>query len=69
MVDKKPEPINPIHDSDIEKLKEHLEKIEISKKEVNIEEDTEQEVKEKPQIKTLRYQPRNANRNTRIDRI
>ena len=68
VVDKEPEPINPT-DSDIEKLKEHLEKIEISKKEVNIEEDTEQEVKEKPQIKTLRYQPRNANRNTRIDRI
>jgi hypothetical protein len=72
--EKEPTPINPT-DNDIERLKEHLEKIENSKKEVNIEEDNEEEVEEpqeiptEPQIKTLRYQPRNANRNTRIDRI
>lgn len=71
---KEPTPINPT-DEDIERLKEHLEKIENSKKEVNIEEDNEDKVEEpqdiptEPQIKTLRYQPRNANRNTRIDRI
>ena len=71
---KEPTPINPT-DEDIERLKEHLEKIENSKKEVNIEEENEEEDKEpqdiptEPQIKTLRYQPRNANRNTRIDRI
>lgn len=72
--EKEPTPINPT-ENDIERLKEHLEKIEKSKKEVNIEEDNEEEVEEpqeiptEPQIKTLRYQPRNANRNTRIDRI
>ena len=69
--EKEPEPINPT-DEDIEKLKEHLEKIENSKKEVSIEETPEETPKEedsKPQIKTLRYQPRNANRSTRIDRI
>jgi hypothetical protein len=69
--EKEPEPINPT-DEDIEKLKEHLEKIENSKKEVSIEETPEETTKEedsKPQIKTLRYQPRNANRSTRIDRI
>lgn len=69
--EKEPEPINPT-DEDIEKLKEHLEKIENSKKEVSIEETPEETSKEedsKPQIKTLRYQPRNANRSTRIDRI
>jgi len=71
---KEPTPINPT-DEDIERLKEHLEKIENSKKEVNIEEENEEEDKEpqdiptEPQIKTLRYQPRNANRNTRIDRL
>ena len=69
--EKEPEPINPT-DEDIEKLKEQLEKIENSKKEVSIEETPEETPKEedsKPQIKTLRYQPRNANRSTRIDRI
>jgi len=69
--EKEPEPINPT-DEDIEKLKEHLEKIENSKKEVSFEETPEETPKEedsKPQIKTLRYQPRNANRSTRIDRI
>ena len=72
--EKEPLPINPTEE-DIQKLKEYLEKIENSKKEVNIEEDKEEEVEQpqdipnEPQIKTLRYQPRNANRNTRIDRI
>jgi hypothetical protein len=68
--EKEPQPINPT-DEDIEKLKEQLDKIENSKKEVSIEETPEETPKEetpKPQIKTLRYQPRNA-RNTRIDRI
>jgi len=68
--EKEPQPINPT-DEDIEKLKEQLDKIENSKKEVSIEETPEETTKEetpKPQIKTLRYQPRNA-RNTRIDRI
>ena len=63
--EKEPQPINPT-DEDIEKLKEQLDKIENSKKEVSIEETPEETPK--PQIKTLRYQPRNA-RNTRIDRI
>jgi len=72
--EKEPQPINPT-DEDIEKLKEQLDKIENYKKEVNIEEEKEEEVEQpkeipnEPQIKTLRYQPRNANRNTRIDRI
>ena len=72
--EKEPLPINPTEE-DIQRLKEYLEKIENSKKEVNIEEDKEEEVEQpqdipnEPQIKTLRYQPRNANRNTRIDRI
>jgi len=72
--EKEPQPINPT-DEDIEKLKQQLDKIENSKKEVNIEEEKEEEVEQpqeisnEPQIKTLRYQPRNANRNTRIDRI
>jgi len=60
------EPINPTEE-DINKLRQHLENIENSKKEVNIEEEKVERVE--PQIKTLRYQPRNANRNTRIDRI
>lgn len=87
-----PRPIIPTEE-DIEKLRQHLEKIEISKKKIKLEEDDtefftekdedlgldtiyddENEEKvipntDKPQIKTLRYQPRNANRNTRIDRI
>ncbi|MDA9016395.1 DUF1772 domain-containing protein [bacterium] len=63
--EKEPQPINPT-DEDIEKLKEQLDKIENSKKEVSIEERPEETPK--PQIKTLRYQPRDA-RNTRIDRI
>jgi hypothetical protein len=67
--EKEPQPINPT-DEDIEKLKEQLDKIENSKKEVSIEEEPNViEEQPKPQIKTLRYQPRNANRNTRIDRI
>ena len=72
--EKEPLPINP-SEEDIMKLKEYLEKIENYKKEVNIEEEKEEEVEQpqdipnEPQIKTLRYQPRNANRNTRIDRI
>jgi len=48
---------------------EQLKNIENSEKEVNIEEDNEEDKPNGPQIKTLRYQPRNANRNTRIDRI
>ena len=59
-------PINPTEE-DIDKLRQHLENIENYKKEVKLEEEKVEE--EKPQIKTLRYQPRNANRNTRIDRI
>ena len=43
--EKEPEPINPT-DEDIEKLKEHLEKIENSKKEVSIEETPEETPKE-----------------------
>ena len=67
--EKEPQPINPT-DEDIEKLKEQLDKIENSKKEVSIEEEPNDiEEQPQPQIKTLRYQPRNANRNTRIDRI
>lgn len=67
--EKEPQPINPT-DEDIEKLKEQLDKIENSKKEVSIEEEPNDiEEQSQPQIKTLRYQPRNANRNTRIDRI
>jgi len=67
--EKEPQPINPT-DEDIEKLKEQLDKIENSKKEVSIEEEPNDiEEQSRPQIKTLRYQPRNANRNTRIDRI
>lgn len=67
--EKEPQPINPT-DKDIEKLKEQLDKIENSKKEVSIEEEPNDiEEQPQPQIKTLRYQPRNANRNTRIDRI
>ena len=67
--EKEPQPINPTED-DIQKLKEQLDKIENSKKEVSIEEEPNViEEQPKPQIKTLRYQPRNANRNTRIDRI
>jgi cell division protein FtsB len=60
-------PINPT-EQDIEKLRQSLENIENSKKNTTIEEVKVEDVKT-PQIKTLRYQPRNANRNTRIDRI
>jgi len=65
-IDKKT-PINPTEE-DIEKLRQSLENIENSKKNTTIEEVKVEDVKT-PQIKTLRYQPRNANRNTRIDRI
>mgnify|MGYP000082284487 CR=1 FL=1 len=65
-IDKKT-PINPT-EQDIEKLRQSLENIENSKKNTTIEEVKVEDVKT-PQIKTLRYQPRNANRNTRIDRI
>lgn len=69
-IDKKT-PINPTEE-DIEKLRQSLENIENSKKNTTIEEVKVEDVKtpvKTPQIKTLRYQPRNANRNTRIDRI
>ena len=65
-IDKKT-PINPT-EQDIEKLRQSLENIENSKKNTTIEEVKVEDVKT-PQIKTLRYQPRNGNRNTRIDRI
>jgi hypothetical protein len=65
-IDKKT-PINPT-EQDIEKLRQSLENIENSKKNTTIEEVKVEDVKT-PQIKTLRYQPRNVNRNTRIDRI
>ena len=65
-IDKKT-PINPTEE-DIEKLRQSLENIENSKKNTTIEEVKVEDVKT-PQIKTLRYQPRNGNRNTRIDRI
>lgn len=65
-IDKKT-PINPTEE-DIEKLRQSLENIENFKKNTTIEEVKVEDVKT-PQIKTLRYQPRNANRNTRIDRI
>jgi hypothetical protein len=54
---------------DIEKLKENIEKIEKSQKDTNLEVEDKTDNNQQPQIKSLRYQPRNANRNTRIDRI
>jgi hypothetical protein len=53
---------------DIDRLKENLEKIEKIEKESKLEEEAEGDKLNEPQIKTLRYQPRDA-RNTRIDRI
>lgn len=53
---------------DIDRLKENLEKIEKIEKDSKLEEETEGDKPNGPQIKTLRYQPRDA-RNTRIDRI
>lgn len=54
---------------DIEKLKENIEKIEKSQKDTNLEVEDKTDNNQEPQIKSLRYQPRDANRNTRIDRI
>jgi len=68
---------------DLERLERELEKlqairdfeVEKSEEEVKLEETIEEKIEEEPQIpetnqiKTLRYQPRNANPNTRIDRI
>lgn len=54
---------------DIEKLKENIEKIEKSQKDTNLEVEDKTDNNQQPQIKSLRYQPRDANRNTRIDRI
>lgn len=54
---------------DIEKLKENIEKIEKSQKDTNLEVEDKADSNQQPQIKSLRYQPRDANRNTRIDRI
>ena len=54
---------------DIEKLKENIEKIEKSQKDTNLEVEDKTDNNQEPQIKSLRYQPRDANRNTRITRI
>lgn len=76
-----PKPIKPSAE-DVKKLKEYLEKIEILKKQIKLDEelgsdtlynDENEEqndiINTESQKKTLRYQPRNANRNTRTDRI
>jgi len=71
-------------DEDLERLRRELEKLEAmrnfevenSEEEIKLEENIEEEVQDdtiintdEPHIKTLRYQPRNANRNSKIDRI
>ena len=64
-------------DEDLQRLERELEKlqalreseVEISENETKLEETEGEEPSNQPQIKTLRYQPRDAVRNTKIDRI